>query len=333
MRRVIVAASLVLLLAGCGSSGRSADGGNSGLASRGYLSKSANGAAFIQLTVTGQSLSGTLDVAGLNGPDVKTQHGSFTGSENGQSLTLTFAQGLGFSTNMSGSVTNDGLTLNFPRSDGAIENMAFAPSDTGVYNAAVQQLQTSANDTRASQAAAARQVQLNAAVSRAAQATNGDLDQLQKASGFGDNSPANALQKQQTDLATMRTDEGKAKAESDKYARCSGAYTAQSDAYTVQSDFYTVQSNQYSATSIASTLQTDIDTLSSDFGSLQAALQAYPGYTGTVPTKQQVSAAIAPVQQAINDNVTASKDGLATAKSVSDAAMAEADAFVKQSCG
>jgi hypothetical protein len=80
-------------------------------------------------------------------------------------------------------------------------------------------------------------------------------------------------------------------------------------------------------------LQREIDTLNVDFAKLQQAARADPGYRGATPMQQQVNAAIADVQQSINAGTASGNKSLSQAKSVADAAEAEAAAFVKQYCG
>ncbi|MHB8488858.1 MAG: hypothetical protein ACYDC4_06695 [Candidatus Dormibacteria bacterium] len=118
--------------------------------------------AFVQLTVAGNSLSGTFDVATLNGTQVQTEHEALSGSESGQSVTLTFAGGLGTTTNVSGGISGDTLVLNIPQSTGQIASATFAPSDVNAYNDALSalQAQAAAQSQAAVQASAAAASQL-----------------------------------------------------------------------------------------------------------------------------------------------------------------------------
>jgi hypothetical protein len=114
--------------------------------------------AFLQLTVVANSLNGTLDVATLNGTQVQTRHSSFSGTVSGQSVTLTFSEGLGTALNVSGAVNGEALVLNFPQTNGEIASTTFIPSNAAAYNSALADLQSQAGAAvaRQSQAAAAR---------------------------------------------------------------------------------------------------------------------------------------------------------------------------------
>ena len=68
------------------------------LSSGGYLAAESGYAVYIQVTVDGSSLDGTIDDTYLDGPQIQSLHGSFAGTESGSSVTLTFEEGLGTNT-------------------------------------------------------------------------------------------------------------------------------------------------------------------------------------------------------------------------------------------
>jgi hypothetical protein len=301
------------------------------LASRGYLFTTATEAEFIQLTVASTNLSGTLDVVELAGTTTTSQHDSFTGSETGQSVTLTFSQGFGSIVNISGASSNGALVLNFPQSDGSLNSTAFVPSTIAAYNTALVQLQGEAATAQASQAAAVEQAQLDQAVTSAAQKVEADISRLQS-DGFGSTSLSADLQSQQSDLATMRADEVTARNETDSAQRCADGTQVVADSTQVQADATQVQSDQSSVESTVQGLQSDINSADTDLAALHQALAQDPAYSGTLPTASDVATAIAPVQQAIKTNVTAANAAVSKANAVSASAEKEATTFQQQMC-
>src|SRR5690242_10522014 len=111
MKGAFFAAALVPWMAACGG----------GPAQQGYLAQSANSAQFLQVTRNGNNLSGDLQSASISTSDpttVTTFNASFTGTTDGNSVTLTFPQGLGFASSISGSYSGNNIDLSVPQTDG-----------------------------------------------------------------------------------------------------------------------------------------------------------------------------------------------------------------------
>lgn len=308
----------------------------------------------MQLTLSGTSLTGTLDVADLkNGTAVDTQHRSFNGSKSGQDITLTFNEGLGVVTNVSGAIDNDTVALNFPQGNGTIQSTTFALSDSSSYNTALHQLQQQASEAQASQAATAQasqeaqaaadqqaqtsqsaadqQARLDSAVVGAAQNVSAAIGRVQ-GDNFGPTSLNHDLQTQQSDLTTMRNDEAKARTEADPSTRCADASTVQADASTIAADYSSLQADQSSVSATVQGFQGDIDAANGAYVVLQQAQQTDPTYGGTLPAQSDVAGAVTPLQSAINTNTKAAKSAVEQANQVLGSATAEAAAFVKQYC-
>lgn len=320
------------LLCGCG-----------GLSSGGYLASGSGYAIYIQLTVSGTSLSGTLDDTSRVSTTTNSNHGSFTGTENGSSLTLAFDQGLGVVTNISGSVDGSNLILEFPQTSGTLITTTFVPSNSAAYDSAVAVLDQSAANAQASSAAAQASQQAAAqaaqqaaadqqAVDSASAAVQQDLASLAHAtidtSSFGPD-----LQAQQKDLATMRADEQIAKQAPDPNTACSDANTVQSDANTVQSDANTVQSDVNSVDSDVSYEQGLVSSLTTDFAALQSAESADSTYQPSgLPTAAEVSTASSTARASIMKAQSIASTDLRKANAVAASAQTEAGSFVNQYC-
>ena len=327
------------LLCGCG-----------GLSSDGYLASGSGFAIYIQLTVNGTSLSGTLDDTSLANTTTGSTHGSFTGTESGSSLTLAFDEGLGVVTNISGSTDGSNLVLEFPQSNGALIATTFLPSNSAAYNVAVaalgqsagnaqasaQAAQASAEAAQASQQAAAQAEQQVAAnqqtVDSASSTVQQDLANLAHAT-IDTSSFAPDLQAQQQDLASMRADEQIARQEPDPNTACSDAHTVQSDANTVQSDANTEQSDVNSINSDVSYEQGLVSSLASDFAALQAAESANSTYQPSgLPSPPEVSKASVAARAAIMKAQSIANTDLSKANAVAASAQTEAGNFVNQYC-
>jgi hypothetical protein len=102
LERGLTAAVVLAVTTGCSIAGR-ADTPNI------WVGSGATEAVMIQLTRSGNALSGTLDDTNLDragGVTPKTVHAAFTGTVDRTAITLTFPQGLGFSTSLSGTLTD-----------------------------------------------------------------------------------------------------------------------------------------------------------------------------------------------------------------------------------
>ncbi len=154
--------------------------------SAGYLAEATRYAAFLQLTTSGTSVTGTWQSATLEGTTVRPASYTVAGSwDSAGHLTLT----LGDAQTYSGTWQSDGLTVSIPQSDGSLASLHFAISDTTSYNAAVGALQSEAAHAAAVQqeqrqqaaasasaAASAAAAALEAARERSCVAINGHVD-------------------------------------------------------------------------------------------------------------------------------------------------------------
>ena len=272
---------------------------------QGYLAQGSDWVAFLQVTRNGNNLSGDLEDASISASDptkVSTVNASFTGTTDGNSITLTFQEGLGFATSMSGSYSGSDIDLSIPQPDGTLATATFSPSNTGTYNSAVQALQRKARQASAAQQeqqAAQQQAQLEAderaAVDKAIAAVNSDLNGV-----VNDiNSLANTLNaaipnhKQRAYNDTVITYNALQRVRSEgssSYSCGADAVTVGADAVTVQADMVTIQADQTTEQAGVQTISNDVAQLDADFRSLQSAEAAIPSYQpGGVPTSNQVS--------------------------------------------
>ncbi len=292
---LLVLASPVLLL-GCGGS-----------AQQGYLAQPNSASAqFLQVTRNGSSLNGNLQSASISASDptsVTTFNAAFTGTTDGTAITLTFPQGLGFATSVSGSYGGDHIQLSVPQADGTLATEDFAPSNTNAYNGAVQALQQQASQAPADQQAATaaqQQAQLEAkeraAVDQATSRVNGDFSNIAadinsyKALYADVNSD---VQQANKDVNVAYAAVQKVQSEGRNNQNCGyDAGVVSYDAGVVLYDQGTVTYQQGVEQADVQTINTAASSLDSDFQTMQAAEAAIPSYQpGGVPTAGQVSQA------------------------------------------
>ncbi|MET8349007.1 hypothetical protein [Micromonospora sp. NPDC005206] len=245
----------------------------------------------IQITRQAGTLSGTLDQSSLDSADpttTKSTHAAFTGTMDGEAMTLSFPQGLGFVTNLSGTVSGSELTLQVPQDDGSTAPLTLAPASTDAYNRKVAEVQAKADANladrqavAASAAAAASLQESRQQIAKAAEAVAQDAaavrDGLAKPPSFSDFERDLTAAKQ--DLASAKTNAAKATREQDESSACSDAYSAESDAYSVESDSYSIDSDLSSLTSDIQALKDAATRLGHDLSAFQQAAVALPGYT------------------------------------------------------
>lgn len=304
----MICAVAALGLFACGAGG----GSN---AQQGYLAKGSDWVAFLQVTRNGNSLNGDLEDAGISPSDptnVKTLNASFTGTTDGTSITLTFQEGLGFATSMSGSYSGSDIDLSIPQPDGTLVTATFSPSDTDTYNSAVHALQQKAQQASADQQARQaeqQQAQLEAdqraAVDKAVAAVNSDLNGV-----VNDiNSLANTLnaaipsdkQRAYNDTVITYNDMKRVLAEGRASLTCAAdAGVVAADAGTVQADLGTMNADSGTEQAGVQTINDVLSQLDSDFQKLGSAQAAIPSYQpGGVPTSSQVSQAHSEAAKAI----------------------------------
>src|SRR5207244_3196977 len=90
---------------------------------------------------------------------------------------------LGYSNTITGTYSNNTLTLHFPTKDGGVGTFVFVPATSDEFNTAVSAMQTTANNTNANAAASAATAAAvqsqQQAVTDANKAAGNDLSSLQ----------------------------------------------------------------------------------------------------------------------------------------------------------
>jgi hypothetical protein len=161
---VIVAA---VLLPGCGSDGESVSG---------WLASDATSVIFLRWTRTGDSVTGTLRFANLDGEEVEASDSSFTGSISGGDISLTVGGFFGGRT-LTGTLDDERLTLLLPDESGLLIPVEFRPSTVEAFNGLVGDLSAEAEAARAArqerEATDAAHKELDDATQRLRQALNG----------------------------------------------------------------------------------------------------------------------------------------------------------------
>jgi hypothetical protein len=304
-RYVMFAVLVPLALAGCGQ----------GSGQQGYLAQpNSNSTQFLQVTRSGSALTGNLQSASIASTDpttVATFNAAFTGTvDSNNNLTLTFPQGLGFATSISGSYSGDHIQLSVPQSDGTLSTEDFAPSNTNSYNSAVQTLQQQASQALADQQAATaaqQQAQLEAkeraAVDQAISTVNGDFTSIASDinSYKGLYADVNAdVQQANKDVNVAYAAVQKVSSEGRNNPNCGyDAGVVSYDAGVVQYDLGTVTYQQGIEQSDVQTLNGATSSLDSDFQKMQAAEAAISSYQpSAVPTAAQISQAHSQVASA-----------------------------------
>jgi hypothetical protein len=315
-----------LIVSGCG-----------GLSSGGYLGKEEGAVAYLQLTVSASSVSGTLDAAGLNGSgdDVTSAQATVSGTLSGDHITLTFTVGpswLGGQTTLNGTVQGSDVVLTYTGTDGALVSMTFSPASTGDYNTALGKLQSQAATVQATESAAAEQSQLNAQVTAAAQQVQEDEGSLQSAvSELSLEQTQSSLQSEQADVSTMRQEETTTQGAAGD-DQCYDAGEVVYDAGEVQYDYGEVQYDVSSLGDDTQAATSAVTKLQGDLAALQQAEAEDPSY-GTVPDAASVKATASSAQQTVASDTQSAQQLQSQAKSISDSATAEANAFQTQYCG
>jgi len=149
----VIISAIVLAIAGCGSStGTTASStvattatsstASSGAAS--FIGQATNAEIFIQWTRAGNSLSGSLQEAVRKEPgssEVESSSRAFTGTVDGDGLTLTLNEGLGTTKALVGQMTADGFTMTFPAVGHELTSITFVPGQVSDYNHAVSEIE------------------------------------------------------------------------------------------------------------------------------------------------------------------------------------------------
>jgi hypothetical protein len=281
---------------------------------QGYLGQGSNWVDFVQWTQNGSSLTGSITSAELDGTSVKSNRAAFTGVVNAKQVTLTFPQGFGVVTNLSGSLNGTALDLDVPQPDGTIATVEFSPGAVTDYNKAVLALQDRAAQQRAqaaqqqaqqeaqqqAQQAADQQARREAdarnAVDQGVSAVNGDVNSLTHDVGsFQSLSSAVDADLKQAYKDTVATYQALQQVQSEGHGSLGcgvDATTVGVDATSVGVDETSVGVDQTSEQIDVQSVNRDIATVDADFQSLQAAEKAVPSYQpSNPPTADQVAQA------------------------------------------
>src|SRR6266496_2276517 len=333
MKKILVAlVACSLLLTSCGATTRPAtvtnpfSAGNTPTANPNappgnFLYTSSTEAMFLAWVNNNNALSGQTQDAQYgtdsNGNSmVNSTHGSFTGTLSNDQVSLNFGGFLGVST-VTGTYSNNTLTLQIPTKDGGIGTFVFVPATSDEFNTAVSAMQTTANTTNANAAASAATAaavqsqqqavtDANKAVAHDLSALQGDISNLNQAAVFDSvfSSYSKDWQQMQNDYQNEVNDS--------KNGCGDGNYnygTVQYDAGSVKYDLGAVQyddgSFDYQKKSITdyyNNVAQDSSALKSDWQALQQAVAN--NVSGTPPSNYQqsdIDSAIASGNNALNN--------------------------------
>ena len=318
---VLLVGATMAVTGGCGSSsavntGTAAAGpaavapgtsGNSGS----FVGKASNAAVFVTWTESAGQLSGELQQAilqtdsGSGQESVNNQSISFTGSMSGSSVTLSLNQGLGSTSNLTGTLNGGNLTLNYPGQNGNVITLQMQPGTASTYNQDLTALQSQAgnNNNQVQQAQTAQQHASQ--TTQDAQNVTSDLASMQSAakSLAGTDYYSADLSAEHKDVAQTRSDMQTVLNEqghTDAGSLCSDAGTVGSDVGTAQSDVGTIESDQGSSESDVSTVKNDLMQLQQADQALESDRSTDPGdVPGGAPSQGQVTAAVQAAQAAI----------------------------------
>ncbi|GAA2375208.1 hypothetical protein [Dactylosporangium salmoneum] len=249
----------------------------------------------IQVTRQGGNLAGTLDqveVRTTTATAVTPTHAAFTGTVDGTAITLTFPGGLGFVTNISGTMSDDTMTLQAPQGDGTVTPVTLKPSTIDAYNSLVGVVQASAaanlDALRASIAAseqAATRQRTEQGIQSAADTVSRDMDSVRTAisnapdfSGFeGDVNDASGYLQQSRTYATS------ADSEPDQAAACDDAHTARDYANAVHDEANGVHDEANSVDEHIADVTSAVSRLNDDLTTFQGKAAALPAFAPLIP--------------------------------------------------
>lgn len=354
---VIVVSTLTL--SACGSSSAAGglgstntDGGavpaGSTSSSGSFVGKASNAAVFVTWTQNAGQLSGELEQgilqtdSGSGQESVNNQSISFTGTISGSSVTLSLNQGLGSTSNLTGTLNGGNLTLNYPGENGSVITLQMQPGTASTYNRNLATLQGHAGqaNSQAQQAQAAKQQ--TAQVAQDAQTVEGDLSTLGfdvKALISGDfysaglSSEQQDVSQTQADMRTVLNEVGS----TDSGTLCSDAGTVQSDVGAVQSDVGSIQSDRGASDSDILSVTNEIGQLQQADQALEADRQSDPvDVPPNAPNANDVAAAVKSAHAAIGRARQAAGAALAQANQMETTAagyQAKSDAACKAAGG
>lgn len=298
----------------------------------GWLASPQGGVAFLQWDDTGGRISGSVQVAYVDGQapnaSVSTDTLEVSGTLSRSTISLSFdGSPLQF-----GTVGRNSFTIDVPQQDGTFSALTFHAAPTSAYNNAVASLESQVGQDNA---AALQQQQLRQAqqqVANAAQSVFSDISSLnQTASAL----PTD-LQAISDDLASSSRDLAQAHAEANQVSSdaadygtsgtgptCSDAQAVAGDAQAVAGDAQAVESDAQTMAGNISQIYQQISGLQSDFGTYQEDESSLAGYTPDP----------APTQSNVENTVSAARSTAADALTAANKAIAQANSEVTQAFG
>lgn len=356
-------AALVVALAAIPVLVTTANSGTSNQGARGWVYRDSSTALFLSWTRSASNVTGSLSVTNLPDPSASqasTTNAAFNGTVSGASVTLSFPQGFGAVSSLSGQLNGTVLVLSIPQTDGSLQPVTFHPGTATDYNTGVAALQASASahqqasasaSAQAAQASAAAEAQASqsaalaaaqSAVDDAARSLAGALDTLnQQIQTTNDDVSAvtasgGALDQEAQTLAQTRTDAAKVEAEAKSAAPgdagvCSDATGVASDATGVDSGNTGVQSALIPLGNDQSSVQSDIAAVVGAQQDLAAKEAAVPGYAANpaAPAAASVTQALAAAKVAAAQAAAAVTADTAKGNALAQAAHQAADAAAK----
>jgi hypothetical protein len=310
-----------------------------------FVGASSNGVVFVQWTAeSGGQISGNLYQSLTSGGQgaaeaVQTQQAAFSGVISGSNVTLSLQEGLGFTSNLVGTLRGGEFDLNYPGQNGGIVTIAMHQGTSADYNSQLSALRAQV-DAANQQAAIQAQQQQNAQnATAAAQAVVGALSQLQtdeaQASSGGGGSAAVDLAQTRRDLATTLADEKNVLNEASNPSLAPGQCGADAgrvgaDAGSVAADLGAVQADQGSTQTTTATIQGDVNSLKQALGALDAIRSQDPTLVpASTPTDGIAGPVIAAAQAKVNTLTAASASAVAQARRMADTAQTYSDAAQK----
>lgn len=298
-----------------------------------YVTRFSNGAALLSLTVHEGAVSGSLDRAVLDGDEVETTHLAFTGTVDGEHVTLTVEHGLGVIDNLNGRMDGDNFVLSMPLQTGGIREVIFRPGTTQVYNDAVGKLHRQADDIRAEQAAIAHQATLDSAVETAAQQVRDDLQRLRDLTLDDVATVQDDLQIVRDGLDQMRLYAAEVRRETDPSVRCADAGSVKADADRVQADFEALLADRDAVRSTAKVFREEIAATKAHLRALEDTLAANPAHQGeTLPNAKDVNRVVGSVEEKIKGGLAEADSAAEEASKLARTAAAEADSLEAKYC-
>jgi len=246
----------------------------------GYLSTDPTTVAFVQFNEDANNhLTGSWQVVEVNSDQkITSEDTGFTGSIDGPHVTLTFSA-LGFSTNITGTLNGDTLSLQVPDSNtGYIATAVFHAASIQQYNAAVALLRQHVAATITQAALDQAVTNANRQLSQDLSALSSDVQTLAGSSDFRDalSAYADDWKQMQQDYQQEQSDfqQGCGPGGSNAGVVAADAGAVAADLGAIQADDGAFQADQSALQAASSQVQSDLKALQTDWSNLKAAVSA-----------------------------------------------------------